>query len=347
MDHIGITGGITVDAQPVLKHILKSKKNGERKKKANMTYSFEQFIEKAKIVHNNKYSYDNCVFKGFSQKLEIICSIHGSFWKTPTHHLIGRGCEKCGRSKIGLKIKSNTQKFIEKAKKIHGDFYSYEFVKYTNAITKIIVMCKIHGCFECTPHIHLGGHGCYKCFLERRTGSMEQFITEANVVHNNKYTYENVTYKNIRIKVSITCPLHGDFKQTPDSHLHGHGCPKCIKTYKQNKWLNYLGLPDDKLHREVTIKIGNKKFRVDGYSPELKTVYEFNGDSWHGNPKIFDANSINPVTKKTYGVLYKNTIQKETSLKEAGFQVISIWESDFDSFDRNRYQVNKFQPKED
>lgn len=296
-----------------------------------MTYSFEQFVEKAKIVHDNKYSYDKCVFKGYSQKLEITCAIHGSFWKTPTHHLGGRGCEKCGRTSSKIKITSNTQKFIKKAKKIHGNRYSYELVEYTNAITNITIVCKVHGCFECTPHSHLDGSGCRECFLARRRSSTDIFIAKANAVHNSKYTYGNSVYTNIRSKISITCPFHGDFVQIPDNHLHGHGCPRCLKTYKQHKWLDSLGIPNDDSHREVTIRVGKKRFRVDGYRPETKTVYEFNGDSWHGNPKLFDAAGVNTANKKTYGTLYSNTIQKETALKNAGFNVVSIWESEFDA----------------
>jgi len=300
-----------------------------------MTYSFEQFVEKSKQIHHDKYRYDLCVFKGYSNTVEII---HGSFWKTPTHHIAGRGCEKCGRANAKQKLKSNTQKFIEKARKLHNDLYSYELVNYVNAMTKISIICKTHGCFQCTPHDHLGGHGCWECFLSKRKHSLEIFISKANAIHNNKYTYDSVVYKNIREKVIITCPIHGKFEQTPDNHLQGRGCPRCIKTYKQHKWLDFIGLPNDKTHREVTLKIGSKKFRVDGYNSKIKTVYEFNGDSWHGNPKMFDCNDINQITKTTYGYLYNKTIQKEEVLKTAGFNVVSIWESDFD------IQFNKFQP---
>ena len=53
------------------------------------------------------------------------------------------------------------------------------------------------------------------------------FITKANIKHSDKYTYDKVVYIDSKRKVIITCPEHGDFEQTPDSHLSGHGCPKC------------------------------------------------------------------------------------------------------------------------
>ena len=57
--------------------------------------------------------------------------------------------------------------------------------------------------------------------------TLEEFIEKANCVHKNKYDYSKVDYINSRIKVCIICPKHGDFWQTPNSHLSGQKCPKC------------------------------------------------------------------------------------------------------------------------
>ena len=55
------------------------------------------------------------------------------------------------------------------------------------------------------------------------------FELQSKEIHGNKYSYENVDFKTLHIKVVITCKEHGDFLQTPDKHLHGRGCPKCAK----------------------------------------------------------------------------------------------------------------------
>lgn len=55
----------------------------------------------------------------------------------------------------------------------------------------------------------------------------DTFINEAINVHGNRYDYSKVVYVNSTQKVRIICPKHGEFLQTPNSHLHGHGCPKC------------------------------------------------------------------------------------------------------------------------
>lgn len=54
-----------------------------------------------------------------------------------------------------------------------------------------------------------------------------KFIEKAKGIHNNKYDYSKVVYKNIHYKVCIICPEHGEFYQDPASHLKGCGCPEC------------------------------------------------------------------------------------------------------------------------
>lgn len=55
----------------------------------------------------------------------------------------------------------------------------------------------------------------------------DDFLKKAVKIHNNKYDYNLVEYKNCKIKVKIICPTHGVFEQMPDSHLQGKGCKKC------------------------------------------------------------------------------------------------------------------------
>ncbi len=54
-----------------------------------------------------------------------------------------------------------------------------------------------------------------------------KFINKAVSVHGNIYNYSMVDYIRSSQKVTIRCPAHGDFKQIPNSHLSGHGCPSC------------------------------------------------------------------------------------------------------------------------
>jgi hypothetical protein len=53
--------------------------------------------------------------------------------------------------------KLTNDEFIEKAIKIHGDFYDYSEVNYINTRTKVCIICPIHGRFWQTPNSHLSG----------------------------------------------------------------------------------------------------------------------------------------------------------------------------------------------
>ena len=122
--------------------------------------------------------------------------------------------------------KLTTQEFIDRARTVHGDRYGYAFSVYKNNREKVMVHCPEHGVFEQSPNKHLNGQGCPCCFgTEKYTN--ESFIQKAREVHGNKYDYVFSVYQSAHTKVLIHCPEHGDFEQTPASHLSSHGCPNC------------------------------------------------------------------------------------------------------------------------
>ncbi len=65
----------------------------------------EDFIKKAKIIHENKYNYSKVNYNKSNIKIEIICPVHGKFFQNPNNHLSGQGCPKCNISKGENKIK--------------------------------------------------------------------------------------------------------------------------------------------------------------------------------------------------------------------------------------------------
>ena len=56
----------------------------------------ERFIKKSTDLHKNKYDYHLVDYKSAKINVNIICPIHGIFEQTPTSHLMGKGCQKCG-----------------------------------------------------------------------------------------------------------------------------------------------------------------------------------------------------------------------------------------------------------
>lgn len=115
----------------------------------------------------------------------------------------------------------------------------------------------------------------------------------------------------------------------------GSGCPLCPnKCYSkvQIAWLN-------KIMNEININIvhaenGSEFYiptigHVDGYCHETKTVYEFHGTFYHGHPSKYNPNEINPVSKKTYGELYRKTLERDEKIRSLGYNLITMWEHEY------------------
>jgi len=125
-----------------------------------------------------------------------------------------------------------TEIFIKRSIVIHKNKYDYSLVNYKNSRTKVKIICPIHGEFEQLPNNHLTGQICNECFKKSKLLTNEIFIKRSNIIHNNKYDYSLVEYKNNKTKVKIICPIHGEFEQQPSKHLGGGGCRKCSILYK-------------------------------------------------------------------------------------------------------------------
>jgi hypothetical protein len=293
--------------------------------------STQEFIIRAHRIHHNKYGYINVKYVNGTTKIEIICPSHGIFRQAPYKHLEGRGCPLCTHNNIS----NNKEQFIATALQVHPRKYSYSAVDYKNARTKVQIICPTHGGFWQTPDNHLHGHGCPSCmaeiFSKSKRSSNEEFAQAAKTIHGSRYDYSLIAYQNAKIKVKIICPNHGHFYQTPSDHLGGHGCPKCVKVVSslETLWLDMLNIPNDQNHRQVSLTIDTRLFKVDGFEPITKTIYEFYGDFWHGNPNKFKPTEINLLNKQSFGDLYTATMEKEKILKNAGYSIISIWEKDF------------------
>lgn len=221
--------------------------------------------------------------------------------------------------------------FIDKASVTHNHKYGYDYVTYVNNKTKVEIICPHHGAFLQTPNDHLLGHGCPTCKAHKvaslQIKSLDIFVQEAKLIHSDIYDYSLVNYLGRNKKITIICHKHGKFEQSPQIHLRGHGCPRCVGSISklEIRWLDTLNIPTE--CRNIFVNVGNKKVRVDALYNNM--VYEFYGDYWHGNPNIYDGNKINAHNNKTFNDLYFKTLERESLIKQAGYKFVSIWESDY------------------
>lgn len=271
----------------------------------------QELIEEFKTIHSDKYDYSKVDYVKSSQKVCVICPIHGEFYITPNHHLQGVGCPKCGGSH-----KSNKDEFINKSNQIHNNRYDYSKVEYKNANTKVCIICSEHGEFWQTPQKHLSGQKCPLCAIKERSEkslkSNEGFITESNIIHDNKYNYSITKYIKAKEKVDIICPIHGLFSQEASSHLSGCGCPKCGNEISkaENDIMKLVGdLNPQQRNREIL-----KGKEIDVYIPSLKLGIEYNGLVWHS---------------ERYGKDSHYHIGKLNKCNEQGINLIQIFEDEW------------------
>lgn len=191
-----------------------AKCSGKKKK------TTESFIEDAKAVHGDKFDYSKVVYKNSKVPVLVTCSKGHTTAVIPNNHLRGFGCSVCNGKNL-----RTTEEFIINATSVHGDKYDYSLSNYVSSQENITIVCKEHGPFSQIAHSHENGQGCPKCAGKNKT--TEDFLEEAVRLHGGKYNYSLVKYVNSKQKVSILCNKHGEFQQSPNSHLRGGGCPSC------------------------------------------------------------------------------------------------------------------------
>jgi hypothetical protein len=204
----------------------------------------DAFIKKANLKYNNKFDYSKVEYVDSLTPVCIICPEHGEFWTSPQSHLNKKtkyGCPVCGAEISKSKIKAcSNEKFIEKARKVHGDKYDYSKVHYVDSQTKVCIICPIHGEFWQKPSNHLTGRGCAKCGKQKMGLTKEKFITRAKELYGNRYDYSCIdnfiSYKGITI---FDNEKQTFFIQTPKNHLKGEGYTEynIFEWYKENNKL--------------------------------------------------------------------------------------------------------------
>lgn len=186
----------------------------------------EEFIEKARKVHGDKYDYSEVEYVNNSIKVNIRCLHHGEFPKTPNKHLSGQGCPDCIDMSNRRNKRYTQEEFISKAVEAHNNKYDYSITIYNGIKNPIQYICKEHGIRRQIAYEHLHSSGCSKC--ANRSSDAETFIKKAMKIHKGCYTYDHVEYVSNSVDVLIYCKIHDKlFPQSPNSHLKGRGCSLC------------------------------------------------------------------------------------------------------------------------
>jgi len=224
---------------------------------------------------------------------------------------------------------------------------------FNSTVTKICIACNTPFIISKTES-HKKYCGRSKCYEAQFMRTCEKCGTEFTIKKGEEYKklclpcYKN---RDILSKDCVTCGE--EFKIKPGENWKRE-CLECYMSSKPEKyrvtdkisvksisWLNYI-MDQEKIfihhnenggELEIWYKDGekNKLIFADGYHKESQTVYEFYGDFWHGNPKIYPPIDRNEKLGKTFGELYSDTLKREEIIKNKGYKLITIWESEWDN----------------
>lgn len=226
----------------------------------------------------------------------------------------------------------NTSSYIDKARAVHQDKFDYSKLVYSSSHNKVKIICPTHGEFEqrACDHIHQK-QGCPKC-SHNFAYTHDEFVLSSKKKFGDKFEIIG-KYLGMKHPITIKCKEHAIFETTAEAHLTGHGrCPACWYNGRllnlkpgniskiESKWLDSLSVPV----RQHKLTMGNQTFLVDGFDPITNTVYECYGSFWHGDPAKYNPSDTNTKVGKTFGQLYKDTVERENIIKQK-YNLITIW----------------------
>jgi very-short-patch-repair endonuclease len=291
-DDIDILYNGVLYKQKVVKHILL----GRCPEKNTPTKTTEEFIKDAEEVWGKKYDYSLTDYKGALKKIKVIYD-GVIFEQTASTHL-----------RCAPELNMNKDWFIKRAQDKWGkDKYDYSLVEYKHCKSKVkIIYTKTGEIFEQTPEGHLSSAPENIKLAVRKT--TEQFIRESNEVHDFKFSYEKTKYIKNQIKVIITCPIHGEFNQTPLSHLQGNGCPNCNESKGERSIAKYLDRNEISYYRQHKFDdcLNIRLLPFDFYIPKYRMVIEFDGKQHYepvphfGGLESYNRLKINDKIKNDY-----------------------------------------------
>lgn len=213
-------------------------------------------------------------------------------------------------------------------KKYKNDIYEFDESTFIDSHTPMKVICKKHGEFWKAPR-NILKYECWKCSYEKRAKNYilttEKFINKARIIHGDRYDYSESIYKGTKIPLIIKCPLHGAFKQIPNDHLSGKGCPICNESHLEKNVKKILNENNIKYIWQYKTKwLGRQS--LDFYLPEYNIAIECQGKQhfgYGGWSKNYDFDKIISLDIKKHNLLKQNGIKILYFINEKDFNKIN------------------------
>lgn len=258
------------------------------------------------------------------------------------------------------------------------DTWDYNEEKFIRGKAQITITCPIHGDTTMTRGQLDKRYLCSKCHKDQNNGPAwlhEELFKRHGVEQNLSFIEESYDYnlgKWINNKVKVICPDHGPSMRYKHDALKSLRCRQCqaetlsefiingieqgtlhdnfIKSSKapmprfnivhskaEVEWLDSFDNPNI-LRSEIVHLSDGSNIRPDGVDYTTKTIYEFWGSFWHGDPRIIeDMSELCPKTNQTFLHQYIKTMEKIRRIRRDGWNLVDIWELDWYLENPDRY----------
>lgn len=154
--------------------------------------------------------------------------------------------------------------YLEEINSVYGELYlvlGWESV--TSAHSPILLRCKRCGHERKGKVTYFVNNKRLKCPECERRKKIGHFLSQSRSNHNNTYTYPYIQteYTNNVSPITAICPIHGEFKVIPHSHIKGNGkCPECYPdSYERTSKIH------PKYTKEEFIQLVKEKWGEDTY----------------------------------------------------------------------------------
>jgi DNA-binding CsgD family transcriptional regulator len=223
---------------------------GNRTRHASLKYA-KRLAQYGRVVPLEEY-------KGRHTPILHQCLIHGTnAYMSPNSALQGSGPKECCHAEsLARANRKDTEHFIDKARKVHGNRYDYSLADYEDGISKVRIVCPLHGIFEKAPNEHYRGGGCPKCtyarFSEEYTEDLRwKRFGKLTVISQAEPTNTQLTRGSYWL---VRCACGSDPYVIGAAALRQKGYDaRCQRCWKYERWKEGRALPNNKEYNYLTV----------------------------------------------------------------------------------------------
>jgi len=226
--------------QPRLSHHLYDKTGCKPCSIKDRTLSLQEILIIAISIHGENFNYTQVKEEDIintHSNMPITCNICGYFWRPNiSDHIYGKhGCPDCAGN-----VPYTLERFINKAKKIHGELFDYSLITEKDIQGKdsnVPIICKkCNVIWKPIIHVHIQNEsGCSNCYGNLKL-TLEKVLEKSKLKHGDLYDYSLVKEEHIqnnRSKMPVFCKKCNQvWWPRISNHINeGNGCSTC----KQSK----------------------------------------------------------------------------------------------------------------